>query len=237
MAISTFAELTEFLHLRDVAINAVGGFLGSALLLWLAMGRQGISALRSRLTRPTVLLQARKTPSNIFTGIELGAPAEWIKEQLGPPNRIAENWWGYRFSDSLVSLVFDENHSLLTLSVALVDEATTFDFPAMHFDCPPLGKMVLSDVLVDHLSLTFDESLRHSELLVSGCEGPRGAYHYIAFGALDAHIPGPLLGVNFSWNRDEAVLISSPDQVRINWAAVSQTSQIGPFPWGFGLKL
>ncbi|WP_210690460.1 hypothetical protein [Pseudomonas chlororaphis] len=82
---STLIELTESLRLADIAINAIGGFLGSALLLWLAMGRQGIRTLRSRLARPTVQLQDRKTPENIFTGIELGAPAEWIKEQLGPP--------------------------------------------------------------------------------------------------------------------------------------------------------
>ncbi|MFJ2993819.1 hypothetical protein [Pandoraea sp. NPDC087047] len=168
---STLIELTKSLHLTDIAINAIGGFLGSAVLLWLAMGWQGIRTLRSRFARPTVLLQARKTPENIFTGIELGAPAEWVKEQLGFPNRIAENWWGYRFSDSLVALTFDANHSLLTLAVALTDETTTFDFPAMHFDCPPLGKLVLSDLDVDHLSLEFRESTRHSELLISGREG------------------------------------------------------------------
>ncbi|MEE1926538.1 hypothetical protein V0R50_31350 [Pseudomonas sp. 148P] len=234
---NTFTELAEFLHLSDIATNAVGGFIGSALLLWLAMGWQGIRSLRSRITRPTVLLQARKTPVNIFTGIELGAPAEWVKQQLGSPNRIDENWWGYRFSDSLVSLTFSESNSLLTLAVALTDEATTFEFPAMHFDCPPLGEMVLSDVQVDHLSLEFNESLRHSELLISGSEGPPGAFHYIAFGALNPQIPGPLLEVDFSWDRDEGVLLSSPDQVKINWAAVSQVSQIGTFPWGFGLRL
>lgn len=107
----------------------------------------------------------------------------------------------------------------------------------MHFDCPPLGEMVLSDVQVDHLSLEFNESLRHSELLISGSEGPPGAFHYIAFGALNPQIPGPLLEVDFSWDRDEGVLLSSPDQVKINWAAVSQVSQIGTFPWGFGLRL
>jgi hypothetical protein len=234
---STLIELTESLRLADIAINAVGGFLGSATLLWLAMGRQGIRTLRSRLARPTVLLQDRKTPENIFTGIELGAPAEWIKEQLGPPNRIAENWWGYRFSDSLVSLTFNASHSLLTLAVALTDETATFEFPAMHFDCPPLGKMVLSDVQVDHLAVEFNESTRHSELLISGREGPRGAFHYIAFGVLSPHIPGPLLLGNFLWDRDESVLISPADQVKINWAAVSVTSEIGTFPWDFGLRL
>jgi hypothetical protein len=234
---STLIELTESLRLADIAINAVGGFLGSATLLWLAMGRQGIRTLRSRLARPTVLLQDRKTPENIFTGIELGAPAEWIKEQLGPPNRIAENWWGYRFSDSLVSLTFNASHSLLTLAVALTDETTTFEFPAMHFDCPPLGKMVLSDVQVDHLAVEFNESTRHSELLISGSEGPRGAFHHIAFGVLSPHIPGPLLLGNFLWDRDESVLISPADQVKINWAAVSVTSEIGTFPWDFGLRL
>ncbi|MEB0027962.1 hypothetical protein QN375_19635 [Pseudomonas sp. MH9.2] len=234
---STLIELTTSLHLTDIAINAVGGFLGSALLLWLAMGRQGIKTLRSRIARPTVLLQPRKTPENIFTGIELGAPAEWIKEQLGPPNRIAENWWGYRFSDSLVSLTFDASHSLLTLAVALTDETTIFEFPAMHFDCPPLGKIALSDLEVDHLSLEFNESTRHSELLISGREGPRGAWHYIAFGALSPHIPGPLSESDFRWDKDEAALIGPADQVKINWAAVSATSEIGTFPWDFGLRL
>lgn len=234
---STLVELIKSLHLDDIAINAIGGFLGSAILLWLAMGWQGIRTLRSRFARPTVLLQARKTPKNIFTGIELGSPAEWIKEQLGPPNRIAENWWGYRFSDSLVSLTFDASHSLLTLAVALTDETTTFEFPAVHFDCPPLGKMVLSDLEVDHLSLEFNESTRHSELLISGREGPRGAWHYISFGVLSPHFPGPLLEGDFHWNKDEAVLVSPANRVKINWAAVSATPEIGTFPWDFGLRL
>lgn len=234
---STLIELAKALRLTDIVTNAIGGFLGSAVLLWLAMGWQGITSLRSRLARPSVLLRARKTPENIFTGIELGAPAEWIKDQLGPPNRIAENWWGYRFSDSLVSLTFDANHSLLTLAVALTDDTTTFEFPAVHFSCPPLGKVALSDLQVGHLSLEFNESTRHSELLISGREGPRGAWHYIAFGVLSPHFPGPLLGGDFQWDRDQAVLVSQADQVKINWAAVSATPEIGTFPWDFGLRL
>ena len=107
----------------------------------------------------------------------------------------------------------------------------------MHFDCPPLGKMVLSDVQVDHLALEFNESTRHSELLVSGSEGPRGAFHYVAFGVLSPHIPGPLLLGDFLWDRDQAVLIGPADKVKINWAAVSATSEIGTFPWDFGLRL
>ncbi|KAF2406186.1 hypothetical protein SAMN04490179_5096 [Pseudomonas antarctica] len=235
---STFIDLANSLHLADIAINAIGGFLGSATLLWLAMGTQGIRTLRSRFRRPSVMLQARKTPKNIFTGIELGAPAEWIKEQLGQPNKIAENWWGYRFSDSLVSLTFDANHSLLTLAVALTDEKTTFEFPALHFDCPPLGKMVVADLQVDHLSLTFNDSTRHSELVITGSEGPRGAFHHIAFGVLNPHIPGPLLiDDDFQWDRNEAVLITPADKLKINWAAVSATSEIVTFPWDLGLRL
>ncbi|MBH3367112.1 hypothetical protein I5R92_07410 [Pseudomonas carnis] len=234
---STFIEFVESLRLTDIAINAVGGFLGSATLLWLAMGRQGIRTLRSRLSRPTVLLQARKTPENIFTGIELGAPAEWIREQLGPPNRIGENWWGYRFSDSLVSLTFNASHSLSTLAVALTDDITTFEFPAMHFDCPPLGKMVLSNVQVSHLAVEFKESPRHSELIISGSEGPRGAFHFIAFGVLSPHIPGPLLLNDFLWDSEKSVLITPADQLKINWAAVSVTSEIATFPWDFGIRL
>lgn len=234
---TTLIELANMLHLKDIAINAIGGFLGGAVLLWLAMGWQGIRTLRARFSRPTVLLPPRRTPENIFTGIELGAPAEWIKERLGPPNRIAEGWWGYRFSDSLVSLTFDANDSLLTIAVALTDETTTFEFPAIHFACPPLGKMVLSDLDLDQLSLAFNESTRHSELLISGREGPRGAWHYIAFGVLSPHFPGPLLEGDFHWDKDNAVLLSPTNQVKINWAAVSSTPEVGTFPWDFGLKL
>lgn len=234
---TTLIELANILHVKDIAINAIGGFLGGALLLWLAMGWQGIRTLRTRLTRPTVLLQPRRTPENIFTGIELGAPAEWIREQLGAPNRITKEWWGYRFSDSLVSLTFDASGSLVTLAVALTDETTTFEFPAIHFDCPPLGKMVLSDLDLNELSLEFNDSTRHNELLISGREGPRGAWHYIAFGVLSPHFPGPLLEGKFHWDKEKALLLSPAHQVKINWAAVSSTPEIGTFPWDFGLKL
>ena len=107
----------------------------------------------------------------------------------------------------------------------------------MHFDCPPLGRMVLSDVQVSHLAVEFKESTRHSELIISGSEGPRGAFHFIAFGVLSPHIPGPLLLNDFLWDRDESVLISPADQLKINWAAVSVTSEIGTFPWDFGMRL
>ena len=234
---NTLIDLAESLQLADIAINAIGSFLGAAILLWLAMGWRGIRSLRSKFARPSVLLEARRTPENIFTAIELGAPAEWIKEQLGAPNRIAENWWGYRFSDSLVSLTFDSNDALSTLAVALTDAEATFTFPAMHFDCPPLGKMLLSDLDMSNLFLEYNDSLRHSELLISGREGPRGAWHYIGFGVLSPHIPGPLLEARFHWDTDEGVLISPANEVKINWAVVSATPQIDTFPWDLGLKL
>lgn len=136
MAMSTLTELAESLRSVDIAINAIGGFLGSALLLWLAMGRQGIRTLRSRLARPTAQLQDRKTPENIFTGIESGAPAEWVREQLGPRNRIAENWWGYRFSDSLVSLTFDARCSTHRRNTHFRFPSNTFRLPATRENCP-----------------------------------------------------------------------------------------------------
>ncbi len=85
--------------------------------------------------------------------------------------------------------------------------------------------------------MEFHDSLRHSELMVTGREGPRGAWHYIAFGALDPHFPGPLLPAEFVWDKEKEVLISDPHNVKINWAAVSSTSDIGVFPWDFGIAV
>ncbi|MCS0591687.1 hypothetical protein NX782_21065, partial [Massilia norwichensis] len=104
-------------------------------------------------------IKVGKAPSNIFTGIELGTSSLWVQQQLGHPTRVGENWWGYRFSDALVSLEFDASMGIDTIAVALVDAKSTFDFPTVHFDSPPLGKMMLSDVLVEHLQLEHVESL------------------------------------------------------------------------------
>lgn len=222
----------------DIVVNAIGSFLGWAALLWLAMSKLGVRFLRAKLGRPSLRIELRKTPENIFTGIELGAPARWVEQQLGAPTRIDEKWWGYRFSDSLVSICFDPNDSVNTISVALIDDKTTFKFPAWHFDCPNLGKLTLDNLLaVEHLSFEFKESARHSELFITGKEGPTGAWHYIAFGALSPHIPGPLLDVVFSWDKDNESLITQAQHIKINWAAVSTISEIDVFPWRFGLTI
>ncbi len=224
--------------INDIVVNAIGSFLGWAGLLWLAMSKRGIRFLREKIERPSLRIELRKTPENIFTGIELGAPARWVEQQIGAPTKIGERWWGYRFSDSLLSICFDSNDSVKIISVALIDDKTTFDFPAWHFDCPSLGRLKLDSLLAaEHLSLEFKDSTRHSELFITGREGPRGAWHYIAFGVLSPHLPGPLLDVSFDWNKDENKLISQPKDIKINWAAVSNTSEIDVFPWDFGLTI
>lgn len=227
-----------FIHFpfEDVLVNAIGGFLGWAALFWLAISKRGVRLLRQKFNRPSLRIELRKTPENIFSGIELGAPARWIEQQLGAPTKIGKKWWGYRFSDSMVSLCFDSNDSVVTISVALIDNKTNFKFPAEHFDCPNLGKLRLSNLLTVHeLSLQYKSSYRHSELLITGREGPKGAWHYIAFGALSPQIPGPLLEVEFTWDSDKDVLTSQPVNTKINWAAISNTSEIDTFPWDFGI--
>lgn len=224
--------------ISDIVVNAIGSFLGWAGLLWLAMSKRGIRFLREKIERPSLRIELRKTPENIFTGIELGAPARWVEQQIGAPTKIGERWWGYRFSDSLLSIFFDSNDSVKTISVALIDDKTTFDFPAWHFDCPSLGRLKLDNLLAaEHLSLEFKDSTRHSELFITGREGPRGAWHYIAFGVLSPHHPGPLLDVSFDWSKEENKLISQPKDIKINWAAVSNTSEIDVFPWDFGFTI
>jgi len=73
--------------------------------------------------------------------------------------------------------------------------------------------------------------------LITGREGTKGAGNYIAFGALSPQVPGPLLEVDFIWDCDEGVLTSQPKNTKINWAAVSNTSEIDTFPWGFGINI
>jgi hypothetical protein len=118
-----------------------------------------------------------------------------------------------------------------------VDERTKFAFPAWHFDCPPLGEIKMSDLSnVDHLSVEYRESMRHTELLVTGREGPTGAWHYIAFGALNP-LSSALLPVDFSWDRERRQLITPESSIKVNWAAVSRSPDIDTFPWDFGMPL
>jgi hypothetical protein len=168
-------EIVSVVPFKDITVNAVGGFLGSAFLLWIALGWSGIKSIKSKIRRPSMKIETRRAPENIFAAVELESSAAWIQQQLGHPNKIRGKWWGYRFSDAIVSLQFDSDMALETLSVALIDDNSTFVFPTIHFSCPPLGRAMLSDVLVEHLQLEYNHSLRHSELLVSGREGPTGA--------------------------------------------------------------
>lgn len=231
------AEVISAIPIKEIVINSIGGFLGGLLLLWLTVGASGIKSIRSRFGRPSIEIQIGRAPSNIFTGIRLGSSASWVQQQLGHPAQIGDGWWGYRFSDALVSLEFDSQMAVDSVAVALVDDKSTFCFPAVHFDCPPLGKAMLSDVLAEHLEMEYVESLRHSELLVYGREGPQGAWHYITLGALSPHISGSLLESEFVWDKTEEQLITPKDKVKINWAAVSRRSGPAHFPWDLGLKL
>lgn len=234
----TMTEIAKLIPFKDILVNAIGSFLGGLVLLWLAMGSRGILSLRSRIDRPSLRIERRRTPENIFTGIELGAPAQWVQQQLGAPTRVGAKWWGYRFSDSLVSLTFGANDSLESIAVALTDPEINFQFPAWYFECPPLGRITLKDLLdVQHLTLEFNDSLRHRELRVTGREGPTGAWHYIAFGVLNPNIQGALLEVDFEWDKDQEVLVSRPQDVKINWAAVSSVTDIESVPWDFALTI
>lgn len=230
--------LLNHIPVKDIMVNAVGSFVGGIALIWLAMSKHGVRVLRSKLARPNVRIERRRTPENIFTGIELGAPSRWVEQQLGVPNRIGDKWWGYRFSDSLVSLTFNTNDSIETIAVALIGPDTTFEFPSWHLCFPPLGRLTLKDLMEEeHLTLEYRESSRHQELVVSGREGPPGAWNYVAFGALSPHVPGQLLPSDFEWDRESETLLSNSQNVKINWAAVSSTSYIYTFPWDLGLKL
>lgn len=235
--LSKLADFFTYIHLKDVAINAIGSLIGGFALLWLTVGLNGIKSIRSRFGRPIIKIEISRAPRNIFNGIQLGSSADWVKQQFGHPTQVSEARWGYNFSDALVSLEFDSQMAVESIAVALVDDNTTFSFPAIHFDCPPLGKAMLSDVLAEHLQVEYIESLRHSELLVSGREGPRGAWHYITFGALWPHFSGRLLEVEFEWNTDENRLVTPTSIVKINWAAISRRSGPAHFPWDIGLNL
>lgn len=234
---NSFLTLASQIPWEEILVNGIGGFLAGLALLWVAMGTQGIRSLRLRLGRPSLRIERRKTPENIFSGLELGAPAEWIKQQLGAPTRVSDNWWGYRFSDSLVCLTFDSRNSLQTIAVGLTDQSVIFEFPTWHFDCPPLGQTTLRDLIgIEHLTLTFNDSLRHRELRLTGREGPSGAWRYIAFGALNPNTPGSLIVTEFDWDKQRSVLISRPQDIKVNWAALSTTSEIDGIPWMFALQ-
>ena len=230
--------LLAHIPVKDIMINAVGSLVGGVALIWLAMSKNGIRFLRVKLTRPNVLIERRRTPENIFTAIEPGVPSRWVEQQLGVPNRIGDKWWGYRFSDSLVSLTFDSNDSIESIAVALIDHNTTFEFPSWHLCYPILGRLTLEDLMEEeHLTLEYRESLRHQELIVSGREGSLGAWNYVAFGVLSPHAPGQLLPIDFKWDSDRKTLLSSPQDVKINWAAVSSSSYSNVFPWDLALTL
>lgn len=234
---SKLISLLSLIPFKDIAVNALGGFIGGFTLLWLTVGLKGIKSIRARFGRPYIEIEVARAPGNIFSAIQLGSSSDWIKQQLGHPAQVSEGWWGYNFQDALVTLEFDSQMAVQTIAVALVDEKTTFNFPAIHFDCPPLGEAVLSDALVEHLDLEYVESTRHSELLVFGREGPRGAWHYITLGVLWPHFPGRLLEVEFEWSKDNNRLITSPSNVKINWAAISRNSSPAHFRWDLGLNL
>lgn len=224
--------------IEALVVNTLGGILAGISLVWMTLGFNGLRQLKASVSRPTINLSPCRAPRNIFTGLHLGAPRKWVEEKLGAPAQIGKNWAGYIFSDALLSLNFTPDDALECISVAIINDKAVFDFPAIHFECPPLGKLRLSDVLkADHLEMRYDDSLRHQELLVTGREGPNGGWHYIAFGCLDPHAPGLLFPAEFSWDREGNKLLSPAQHLIVNWAAISSNPNIETFPWRLGLIL
>jgi hypothetical protein len=223
--------------IRDILVNAIGSLLGGLAILWLTVGTVGIKSIRARFGRPSIEIKIKRAPSNIFAAVQIGASAEWVKQNLGHPLKVGANTWGYRFSDALVSLQFSDQEAVVTVAVALVDDVTTFDFPTWHFEAPPLGLMTVAHMANPPLNPKYIQGRRHQELLFWGREGTPNNYHEITLGVLDPVFPGALLAHEFEWNAEENTLITPKEELKINWAAISSISGPASFPWELGLDL
>jgi hypothetical protein len=208
----------------------ISSFIGKILGLLLPAGWKYAF---KRWFRPSI--ETHRAPSNIFDHVAPGASKDHVKVILGAPHRVyQQEMWAYRFKDAMIEIVFWENGGAKSIALALTTHSPKSGFKIPMLD-KPLGKMNLSDAMQDEGELRYNSSLRSEEIVWLTRIGAPGIWLNYTFGALWPLTPGYLADTSFTWNREEAKLISDPKDVLLNWIAVSDSYDEVGFSWSLGI--
>lgn len=207
--------LTLFTAMIEAALTFLSKIAGGFVTRW-------VTKLIDRFKRPKVTL--RRAPENMFDQLCPGTSLERMREILGAPHRESDGQYSYSFRDALVQIRSKDQKSITSVAVAIprIDKKSQFAIPPTAL---VLGKVRLNQVLPDSESgLKKDSSTKHWGIWVRNYYGFPGLYRYYTFGVLEA----PCLECpSFEWDHATDTLKSKPEDVIINWASVSSSSEEG----------
>lgn len=185
----------------------------------------------AKFRRPSIRLQ--KAPRNLLEHLKPSASQDRVRELLGPPHQLVNEYWFYRFSDALIQVQFWRQGGAKTIALGLVGKRAEHRFPVPICE-KPLGQLSIADVREDQDTLRYRDSLRHQEMLVEARLGPPGAWSNWTFGAMMAVGSRSLHESYFDWDSHNEHLKTDPSLVLINWVAVSNSSEEVYFDWSMG---
>ncbi|MFL4596685.1 lysozyme inhibitor LprI family protein [Stenotrophomonas maltophilia] len=199
-----------------------------------AMTRERIAALKGDTTGPDGSeLDARRvtTPRNLLQHLELNVPMDRVRDLLGTPTYSYGSRWMYRYEETQVEVGFNNDWSVDSVVVALCNG---HNYPGVGLE-RPLGQLTVGDVIRmdSEAKLEHGWSARTQELCIRVRTGPAGAWDYHYFGALSIFSgAGDLQDVRFEWDADSGRLVTNPDEVLVNWMAISAAADEPPsFNW------
>jgi len=201
-------------------------------LTFLAMlfGGTIVEFFRRNLTKNDSVISV---PLDILYKIEVSCSKGKVQEILGNPHRVVSDMWLYRFREALVQIAFYENGAVKSVALALTIYSPKKGFAIPMFD-KPLGEITFGDFGQELVDVRHRSTLRTSELLLETRVGPIGAWSNFTFGALSPLAPGMLADVNVP-DIAEDVVLSKVAKLRINWVAISESSEEEWFEWSLAI--
>ncbi|MFN7570175.1 MAG: hypothetical protein ACK5TK_01780 [Betaproteobacteria bacterium] len=185
----------------------------------------------AKFRRPSIRLP--RAPRNLLDHLKPSASQERVRELLGPPHQVVDDYWFYRFSDALVQFQFWPQGGAKTIALGLVGKRSEHRFPVPICQ-KPLGQLSIADVREEQDTLRYRSSLRHQEMLVEARLGPPGAWANWTFGATMAVGSRALHESYFEWDSEAERLKTDASLILVNWVAVSNSSEEVYFDWSMG---
>jgi len=198
-----------------------------------AITRERIASLKADIIGPegvALEIQPIKTPSNLLQIVTPGVPKQRVLDLLKTPSHIHGEHWDYEYEDTIVHVTFNSDGAVELVTVCLRHGCRYSGDTASYYIDKPLGLLTLGDVLQSDpaLDVQYRWTMRTEELIVLGRCGPSGAWIAYCYGALSTPY-GPMQDVRFQWDREGGKLLTSPNDVLINWMALPSDTLEAPY--------
>jgi len=162
-------------------------------------------------------IQYKPTPSDLAEHLEPGITSNRVRELIGAPHFISENYWFYRFLETQVEIIF-EGEVIRDITFALI-EGEKYKATLSEVNEYTLGELTFSDLLSENQNIEVHSrsSGRTHEAYTSIGVGIPGTYRMFYFGAIMPFHGSRLHHTDFDWDIDSQSVKGFPSDAIINW--------------------